>query len=200
MHAQTIQGLLLSGATGEPVSGGEVALLDTLGGVVTTVQSDSGGAFALQVSAGRYAFRVRRLGYAPTLTEQLDVPQGAATIRVRIELVPADAVPTDQPYTLAPIIVEAQPVERYLAAFQRRRAEGLGDYVLRAEFEQWNPQDAGDVIRRMPGFVVRPNPSFGWLMPDGTADTRRLSYRDRNAITWHGRMSATALLGRRIPW
>jgi hypothetical protein len=172
-QAQTIQGVLVSEATGEPVVGAEVTLIDALGQDVATMRSDSAGSFEVDVQPGRFTFRVLRLGFAPTVTEAFDVGGAVATMRVTIELAAAEAVRADQPYTLAPVTVEARPVPRYLERFERRRVEGLGDFVLRDEFIVWNPQDATDIVRRMPSFRVTANPSYGSRMPDGRIDTRQ---------------------------
>ncbi|MEJ2240287.1 MAG: carboxypeptidase-like regulatory domain-containing protein [Gemmatimonadales bacterium] len=134
VQAQTIQGVLVSEATGEPVVGAEVTLLDALGQDVSAVRSDSAGMFEMDVEPGRFTFRVLRLGFAPTVTQALDVGGAVGTVRVTIELAAAEAVSADQPYTLAPVTVEARPIPRYLERFKRRRVEGLGDFVLRDEF------------------------------------------------------------------
>jgi hypothetical protein len=173
VQAQTIQGVLVSEATGEPVVGAEVTLLDALGQDVSAVRSDSAGMFEMDVEPGRFTFRVLRLGFAPTVTQALDVGGAVGTVRVTIELAAAEAVSADQPYTLAPVTVEARPIPRYLERFERRRVEGLGDFVLRDEFIEWNPQDANDIVRRMPSFLVTANPRYGSRMPDGRIDTRQ---------------------------
>ena len=54
-HAQTIQGMLVSQATGEPVVGAEVALIDTLGQQISAVRSDSAGMFRIGVTPGTFA-------------------------------------------------------------------------------------------------------------------------------------------------
>lgn len=173
VQGQTIQGVLVSEATGEPVVGAEVTLIDALGQDVVTVRSDSSGSFEVDVQPGKFTFRVLRLGFAPTVTEAFDVGGAVETVTVTIELAAADAVRADQPYTLAPVTVEARPLPRYLQRFERRRVEGLGDFVLRDEFTVWNPQDANDIVRRMPSFLVTANPSYGSRMPNGMIDTRQ---------------------------
>jgi hypothetical protein len=167
------------------VIGAEVTLLDTRDVEITTTRSDSAGLFEVAVQAGRYTFRVLRLGFAPTVSEAFAVGEASGTVRVTIELAGAEAVRAEDPYTLAPIIVEARTVPRHLEDFERRRVAGAGDFVLRDEFVTWNPQDANDVVRRMPSFFVTANPSYGNTMADGRIDTRQ--YRIMTSTMSHRR-------------
>ena len=172
-QAQTIRGLLVSEPGGVAVVGAEVALLDTLEQPIRSALTDQFGVFSFEVEPGQFAFRVLRVGEAPTLTEPFAVPRVRDTLRITIRVASAAAVGRQEPIALAPVIVEGRSVARHLQSFERRRVVGLGDFVVRDEFEKWNPRDATDIVRRMPSFYVTANPAYGSTRPDGSIDTRQ---------------------------
>ncbi len=72
---------------------------------------------------------------------------------------------------LDPVVVAAereQPKDVLLRPFTLRREEGFGSFLTQEEFASWNPRETTDVLRRMRGVRVRPNPSYGVR-----GDTRR---------------------------
>jgi hypothetical protein len=82
------------------------------------------------------------------------------------------------PTALDPVTVEADaPVPAYLRGFESRRAEGMGFFVTRAEFGEWNPTETTDVLRRTPGLSVLPNPDYG------PGDARRYVFRNARVAT-----------------
>ncbi len=170
--AQTIRGTVLDDSTSRPIGAAEVTVLDTLGVVVTQAISDSSGRFRVAVTPGSYTFRVLRIGYTPTVTTLLHSPEGPELLSVVIRVPSVSALEPSVPYALTPIVVEAPPVQRFLATFRRHESLGMGDQVERREFEEWNPQQVTDVVRRLRGFTVLPNVNFGRLLPDGTTDMR----------------------------
>lgn len=171
-HAQTISGTVLDDSTSQPIVAAEVTILDTLGVVLSQTMSDSAGRFQVTVSPGEYAFRILRIGYTPTVTTVLNTTEDANELSVVIRVPTASALEGDEPYALAPVVVEAHPPERYLAGYYRRQAAGQGDFSERQEFEQYHPQQVTDVLRRMRGFTIMPNPYYGFPLPDGTTDLR----------------------------
>ena len=170
--SQVIHGIVLDDSTSQPIGGAEVSVLDSLDIVVTQGLSDLEGRFDLTVAPGDYIFRVIRIGYTPTVTTALHAPADADRISVVIRVPSASALETGEPYALTPVVVVAQPVRRFLATYHRHEATGMGDHVLREEFEQWNPQQVTDVVRRMRGFSIVPNANYGRAFPDGTIDMR----------------------------
>ena len=82
--AQTLHGRVTDAATGAPVAGARLTLLDASGGTAATAQSAADGAFRLQARApGEYRVSAQRLGYRPTLTREVELAAGAA---VEVEL------------------------------------------------------------------------------------------------------------------
>jgi hypothetical protein len=81
--AQSVSGVVSDFATGRPLAGASLALADSSGAVVTTTVTDSVGHYHLQARAsGRYAIRVRILGYAPATIDSLDLPLASRSRRV----------------------------------------------------------------------------------------------------------------------
>ena len=172
LQAQTVQGLLISETTNDPVVGTEVTLRDSLERVLQRINTNGEGEFVFQTGPGSFTLRFQRVGYAPMVTEAFTVSESTDTLNLIFKIRPADVADRTLPYELTPMVVEAAHTPRYLANFERRRAQGLGDFVTRNEFERWQPRTANDVMRRMQGFYVEPNPNYGRTMRDGSIDMR----------------------------
>jgi len=130
------------------------------------VLAESDGTFAIpHVLPGTRTLQIERLGYATrrlVLTVQAGMP-----LYVSVTL---DAMASE----LAPVDVQAvQPSRRDLTGFLERSERGFGHHVTRSEFERWNPTTTLDVLRRMPGVRVRPNPEYTWGGGSGIPDSRR---------------------------
>jgi len=171
LRAQTVRGTILDASTEEPVSGAAVSLRNQSGDSIAQAESDSAGRFVFEVREGDYSFRIIRIGYQRTLTPAVEALAGDV-IRVVIRIVPLGTEPAGELFSLSPIVVEGQAVDRHMEAFERNRQVGLGDHVVREEFEEWHPQQVTDVIRRMSGFTVIPNSNYGRPHPRGGVDTR----------------------------
>lgn len=154
LDAQTIRGTVRNDSTAEPVAGATVMLFDTLGQGVIKAVADSEGRFRLQVEPGTYSFQVRRIGYAPTVTTLFEVLGREEESNVTIRVPLSSALASDEPYRLTPLVVHESRVPRHLQLFHRHRETGLGEFVLREEFESWQPQTVTDIVRRIPGFMV----------------------------------------------
>ena len=82
--AQTLSGRVTDAASGAPVAGARLTLLDASGGTAATAQSAADGAFRLQARVpGGYRVSAQRLGYRATLTREVELAAGAA---VEVEL------------------------------------------------------------------------------------------------------------------
>jgi hypothetical protein len=80
LGAQSVRGVLVERQGGAPVAGALVAILDEGEVVKGEVLSDSTGAFLLRApSAGRYALRAQRIGYAPSTSPPLELREGQTT-------------------------------------------------------------------------------------------------------------------------
>lgn len=77
LYAQEVQGEVTERATGKPISGAVVQLLDSHGKVSSGVLTDASGVFSLRAPApGPFRVRVERIGFETELSEVLDLVPG----------------------------------------------------------------------------------------------------------------------------
>lgn len=77
LSAQTVGGTVVETATGEPIQGAVVALVDSLGRRREAVLSDPQGRYSLHVPApGTYRVRAERVGYAAASSPSLALDSG----------------------------------------------------------------------------------------------------------------------------
>jgi hypothetical protein len=147
-----VRGKVTEAQQGGPVSRAEVLVAGTEWATTT----DSAGRFELaQVPAGIHRVTVRHIAYAPrylivtaSAGDTIVVPDGLLAMGI---------------VQLPPVVVTANAVgrRRELAEFEERRVAVTGSFLTREEFEEMgNPQKPTDVIRRMSGFRVQPNPGY----------------------------------------
>lgn len=152
---------------GEPVPGAVLEIVDTK----ATTRTDELGRFAFtDVRPGLLVLTVRRLGYGP-LEVEIEL-RGNEHLVIEPGVIVMDPVPVD----LAGVTVKGEAWEASLSrsGFYERRLGEAGLFVEREELEQWNPRVFTDVLRRLPGVRVRPNPMYGQRPnPFSVRDTRR---------------------------
>jgi hypothetical protein len=165
--AQTINGRVVDDSA-RAVVGATVELLNPEGERLDDTRTDDGGAFTFGTSFGVYLFRVLRAGRTPSITPAVQVTRDAMIVHLTVTV---RAASSDDPHVLAPVVVEGEALV-HLAEFYRRRAIGFGDFVTRDEFERWHPHEVTDIVRRMPSFLVLPNPTYGRRLASGMIDTR----------------------------
>jgi len=146
------------------------AASSTAGPPAQQTSTDADGTFRFaDVPSGAVELRVRRVGFRPE-TLQVEVPQvdGGAVIvplaRVAQPLQSVTVHATGRAAALTPF-----------AAFERRRAAGLGRFVTRADIEKRHPQRTTDILRSVPGVILAPGDA-GALVPqfrNATAGPRR---------------------------
>jgi hypothetical protein len=102
LSAQTVGGTVVEIATGEPIQGAVVALVDSLGRRREAVLSDPQGQYSLQVPApGTYRVRAERVGYAAASSPALALDSGEqvrqqlsmSPVHVTLDAVVARGVP-----------------------------------------------------------------------------------------------------------
>ncbi len=142
-----IEGRVIAEDTELPLGYAEVTLRRPDGRFLSRVETDTTGTFAFTV-ARESAIRLsaNRLGYRAATTPVLHF-DGRTYFRVEVRL-DTDAL------LLAPLEVvvwsEVDP-SPMLDAFRRRRANGLGSYITRAEIERRRPAYTSDLLRAIPG-------------------------------------------------
>ncbi len=148
-----VRGLVLQENT-ERAANGAVVTVEPEG---VDQRVDANGAFRFDaLTTGRHTLTIRCIGFRP--------------VRLGLELTTGDTVVDVGQVALVPVVRQLDPVvveaERLTAHLQRmgfyaRRDDGAGAFVTREEFESWTPRQVTDVLRRMPGVMVRPNPNYG---------------------------------------
>ncbi|GIW50883.1 MAG: hypothetical protein KatS3mg081_0238 [Gemmatimonadales bacterium] len=132
-------------------------------GLGISATSDSTGRIVLtRLPPGKYRITVRRLGYRPLeFIHEVGPGERLELSRGTLKLVPA-------PVVLDPAVVAGERTVRYLedVGFYERRKARFGDFLTREEFDKYAPSVATDVLRRLTGFVVRPNPNYGGPLYD----------------------------------
>ncbi|HEU0053576.1 MAG TPA: carboxypeptidase regulatory-like domain-containing protein [Longimicrobium sp.] len=152
--AQVVSGKLVEQGSERPVVRATVELMDGNSRRGRTV-TDSAGRFALPVPGrGTYRLRLSRLGYQPSLSQVMSI----ATL---------DSL--DVTFQLAANTVELRPLEvkassrrvpPWLAGFYQRMDSGNnGRFISRSQIQAWQPTQATDVLRAIPGVTVVPHRS-----------------------------------------
>lgn len=147
--AQGVRGTVTDRSTGKPVAGAAVTLLGE-GVRPVRARTDAAGAYRLEASGpGQYRVRFEAPGYRLLISAPLDLRAGQT-----LEL-PVHAAPV-LPIALDTAIVQGKAVPRYLEDFYQRRAQGLGKFVTREEFEHYGPQYLTDIMRHEGAFSITP--------------------------------------------
>jgi hypothetical protein len=154
----TIRGVVIDEATGRPIPGVRVEVLDHVDRIRRTAISDDEGRFLLlRIFPGPFRLRATHIAYARTRTPQWRVESGEVlevTIRLDRNVV-----------LLAPLEVNArtQSFSPVLSAFYDRLNRRMGGTLLsREDIEARNPARVTDLLENLPGVRVQAgdNPSF----------------------------------------
>ena len=147
--AQSIGGQVVDEATGSPVTGVTVTLLDSAGVVAGQQTTGDDGRFTLAAPGpGKYRLRFQVPGYRLLVTPLLELLAGEEV---------------DYPLTLRAIapalldtlLVEGRPIPWNLVGFYHRRKVGQGYFATEEEWERWAVWDISDVVRRLNPFAFR---------------------------------------------
>lgn len=146
-NAQSVSGQIQDEATGTPVSGVTVTLLDSMGAVVGQQTTESDGRFALTAPGpGMYRLRFQVPGYrvlASPLLEIVGEERMSYPVRLRAMA----------PALLDTLLVEGRPVPWNMVDFYRRRRVGIGHFATRDEWNRWAVLDIDDVVRHLNPFL-----------------------------------------------
>lgn len=148
-----ITGQVMEAASGQPIVGARVALLDSRGLVVRSVESDAAGNFHLRVERpGAHRLRADRVGYRRSTSPPVTVVPDD-TLRVEMRM-------SSEALVLEPLTVVASSRrlmrDRQLAEFEWRRAHsGWGRFLGPQEIRRINPFHASDVLQQVPHVRVQ---------------------------------------------
>jgi iron complex outermembrane receptor protein len=132
----TVTGRVVNAETGRPLPGVNVVVEGTGRGASTGPE----GRFSVDgLEAGPHTLRAQFVGYAPQ-SKEVTVPAGGVA---------------EVQFALTPRTVGLEAVE----VTARRGAREAADQIRKAEIQEANPRDAGEVLRAMPGLdAVRRGP------------------------------------------
>ena len=134
---------------------------DTLGGAIQGAQlsiqgtnataiSDAGGEFRFQrVPAGTVVIAARRLGFRPGNATVEHGTAAETVVEIRLAVVP-EVLPTVE-VRRKPEVSDAR-----LAGYNARREKRVGHFVTREHLDRTDSPRFADVLRSIPGVVVRP--------------------------------------------
>jgi hypothetical protein len=146
-----VQGVVLT-ADAVPVAGATVTLTPT-GGPARTVVTAENGAFAFTaLSPGRADLRVRRIGFRAESLAVVLPRADTSALAVRLAFLPQ---------ALAPVVVRGSPLDRrppQIVGFYKRREQGMGRFITRADIESRHPLRTTDLMRMVPGMAVYGSP------------------------------------------
>lgn len=163
---QAVRGVVLDDATGTPLPGAAVVLLDTAGLEVHSAMADVAGAFALALpGAGRWTLRAERVGYGQLLSGELTVPAGRLLVlELRLAALPLRLEPLT-------VVVESRRLALDAVGFYDRRHIGIGRFITADEIEDRALTQVTDVLRMEPSVQVYP------VLAGGEPNAAVLSFR-----------------------
>lgn len=129
----------------QPLGSADVSVVGTGARVVT---SENGRFLMLQVPPGQYLLVVRRIGYAPT-SGIIEVPE-RDTLRLSYTLVRSSNL-------LDTVRVRSSRVTMRMFDFEKRRQQGLGQFITQEEIERRGSVQTSDFLRYMRGVQVSQN-------------------------------------------
>lgn len=140
-QAQTVQGVVRDDATGDPLLGAAVRLLDPDDTVLSEILSDANGRFAVGLPApGTYRLEITLIGYAPGRSDLFTVGSGDEP-SVEIYLIV-------QPVRMDSLEVVGEPRNPRLemVGFYQRVAQDYGHFMLREEIERRSARQVTDLF------------------------------------------------------
>jgi TonB family protein len=145
----------------EAQAGVRGAVVDSLGGAIPGAQvvvqgsnvsamTDAGGVFRIQrIPAGTVVLDVRRLGYRPAVRTLEHAGAAESVIEIQLAAIP-EVLPTVE------VRRRTEAFDARLAGYNARREKRVGHFVTRDQIERQDSPRFADVLRSVPGLVVRP--------------------------------------------
>ncbi len=135
-------------ATGFPVSGAEVRLVDAGPAIAAAVTRDDGSFALRELPPGTHQLEARAIGFRP--------------VRLRLALTAGRVTPValalgDDATVLATTHVTARRASAMAQGYERRLVSGAGHFVTRAELEKWRPTSTLEAVAMVPGVRLVPN-------------------------------------------
>ena len=139
-----LEGVVRDSSSGARVSDATVSA--TKDGRPLAISDDSGAYHVDGLQPGNRAFVVRRLGFRPE-TVTVSLLDGRPTH--------TDFMLTASVVQLAGATIEADSARSFkMAAFNKRRARGIGAFITRADIEKRHAASVSELLRFVPGVTV----------------------------------------------
>lgn len=156
-QTRTLLGRIVSTQTEEPVPEVTVAI----SGVDGVVRTNTRGTFELSgIEDSVITISFTRLGYEP-----MEYRLRLTGERVVADLGTVGMTPLAQPLEAIEVEGEAGSWQLVRNGFHERARLGLGDFVTRADLDEWNPAVFTDIVRHVSGFIVTPNTNYLRALP-----------------------------------
>ena len=139
--------VIATGPGGAPIPGVSLDVTGPSGVTRRATTSDQGLALVTGVEPGLVRVRTRKIGY---LAGELIVraEPGRNTVPIRLDA-------SRQPELDTVRVVGSRMIDSRLDGFETRRARGFGAFMSRAQIEQRGATTAIELLRGMPGVVIR---------------------------------------------
>jgi len=154
--AQVLRGRLLDVDTDDPVVGGVVTLIDSLGNRVRTVVTGDDGAYLFSaIRPGQYLVEARRVGYRVWVDGPIVLDAGEEwESAFHLQAIP---VPLDPVEVTAPATVYEAYLQR--VGFYERQMSDFGHFITRDDIEIRAPERMTDLLHYIPGVQALPSGS-----------------------------------------
>jgi hypothetical protein len=162
-QSPAVAGYTVSGTVadreGNPVADAEVSLIEH-DSATRYVRTDASGKFRIsELPQATLTFRVRRLGFqAKTVPVRITSADRSTTLFVKLE----QSVTSLDPMRVVDDDGDAiAPDARLEAFYKRAQTNSFGRYITEAMIEKAHPQHTSDLMRTLPGVVIRPTRRIG---------------------------------------
>ena len=150
---QTLRGRVVDASTLMPIPAVDLEVVsENDSRVLARAASDSAGSFLMSWrGVERVQLKSQRIGFTSTITTAFAVRQGE-TVTVRVSM-SARAIPVE------PLVISSRErsddVFGNFADFERRKQNNAGHFITRFDIEQQNAIHVADVLRNVPGVILR---------------------------------------------
>jgi hypothetical protein len=167
---------------GNPVAGADVSLIerDT---ATRFVRTDQNGRFRMEeLMTPALAFRVRRLGFlAKTVLVHITNTDRSATVFVTLEQSVASLDPMRVVDDEGDLVM---PDARLEAFYKRAQTNSFGRYITEAMIEKAHAQHVSDLMRTLPGVLIRPTRKIGNTVRFRNCGVQRESPESVGPLIW----------------
>jgi hypothetical protein len=153
LPGQNLTGTVVEAATGRPLDGARIFLLDEEDERRGQTLSREDGRFAILVPrSGSWRIGVELIGFSPVRSDPLEIRTGdwlVLEITLAVEAIP-----------LEPVVVTARraagspDIQRFYDRRDRAARSGVGYFIAREEIDRMSPHRPTDILRTAPGVRV----------------------------------------------